>query len=122
MRATFDLYQWDTVKSDWGDPIGTITTPTTGDGIYESGFLAPGKYKLVETAASGYTIAYGEDNAVVFEIKPGEITGSTGQKAGGTAIKAGDIPVIKYNADFDEPILLANNEQGSISLLRLVRL
>ena len=27
IAATFDLYQWDTVKSDWGDPIGTITTP-----------------------------------------------------------------------------------------------
>lgn len=123
IAATFQLYrkvepEEPTGEATW-ELVDTITTPTTGDGIYESGFLAPGKYKLVETNATGYTIAYGEDNPVEFEIKPGEITGSTGQKAGGTAIKAGDIPEIKYNADFDEPILLANNEQGSISLLKV---
>lgn len=126
--VTFQVYhQKDTYTSEedrWElEYEFTYNSGTTNDeGIYESIFLEPGTYKLVEKSAPGYTIAYGEDNAVVFEIAAGEITGSTR-----TSVLP-DTPVdqlgITTSAENDEvgldnPILLANNEQGSLTVLKV---
>lgn len=105
---------WETVKDSSGNDV-TITTPSTGTGIYESDFLEPGKYRLVEIAADGYTIAYGEDNAVEFKIVEGQLTGSTDRD-----VEPGGIPrTIRNVTSVNDPILLANNEQGSISLKKV---
>ncbi len=95
-------------------PVKEVVTSAANNGIYESDFLEPGTYRLVEIEANGYTIAYGEDNAVVFEIKAGKITGSSD-----TSIEPGAQPDIIENATLNQPILLANDEQGSLKVLKV---
>lgn len=101
---TFQLYKKNGEK--W-DAVGeSITAPKTGQ--YESGFLPAGEYKLVETAAPGYTIKYTEEKPLHFTIEGGKITGSTA---------GSDTP--STDAAIDQPMVLRNDKQGTLTLLKV---
>lgn len=104
----FKLYRQAADGQSWEQAGGEITAPKTGTGIYESGFLPAGNYKLVETAASGYTIQYGEDHPLAFSIEGGKITGS---------VAGNDVP--STEAGLDQPLVLTNVKQGSLKLLKV---
>jgi uncharacterized surface anchored protein/protocatechuate 3,4-dioxygenase beta subunit len=125
IAASFRLEKWDDTAQAWkqigeeneaGEPAEMIiTTSAGGNGIYESDFLETGTYRLVETAADGYSVAYGEDNAVEFTIESGKITGSKD-----TEVEPGEKPTITTEGiTLNDPILLANNQKGSLKLLKV---
>lgn len=93
-------------SGSWAAVEGYTNIQLASGQTYESDFLPVGHYRLVETNASGYTLA----DAVEFDIDKGKITGSVGTEI--------TTPAVTVAPDVKQPFAIVNDRQGKLKITK----